>query len=58
MEKYGIKKADQGLMVRMIGFLQDDQCLGGLSFINCLDLVDKYMLEASIERHITFIKML
>ena len=29
--------------------MQDDQCLGGLNFINCLDLVDKYMLE-SIDR--------
>lgn len=29
--------------------LQDDQCLGGLNFINCLDLVDKYMLE-SVDR--------
>lgn len=25
--------------------LQGDQCLGGLNFINCLDLVDKYLLE-------------
>ncbi len=25
--------------------LQDDQCLSGLNFINCLDLVDKYVLK-------------
>lgn len=25
--------------------LQGDQCLGGLNFINCLDLVDKYLLQ-------------
>lgn len=42
-------KSRSGLNGTHDRILQDDQCLGGLNFINCLDLVDKYMLE-SIDR--------